>query len=106
MAATVFILDDHPVTSEGLKQIIERNGAFKVVGSATDGISALAEIKKLKPDIAVLDVNVPKMGGMELARELRGFRPPIPVIFLTMQDDEGTFNAAMDVGAQGYILKD
>lgn len=106
MASKVFIVDDHPVTSEGLKQIIERNGAFKVVGSATDGATALEEIKRIKPDIAVLDVNLPKVGGMELARQIRNFRPPIPVIFLTMQDDEGTFNAAMEVGAQGYILKD
>lgn len=106
MPAKVFIVDDHPITSEGLKQVIERNGSFEVVGSATDGLTALAEIKKATPDIAILDVNVPKMNGMELARELRSLRPPISVIFLTMQDDEGTFNAAMDVGAQGYILKE
>jgi DNA-binding NarL/FixJ family response regulator len=106
MAVKVFIVDDHPITSEGLKQVIDRNLSFKVVGSATDGPTALAEIKRLKPDIAILDVHLPKMSGMEVARELRALKPPIPVIFLTMQDDEGTFNAAMDLGAQGYILKE
>jgi DNA-binding NarL/FixJ family response regulator len=106
MRPKIFIVDDHPITTEGLRQVIERNETFDVVGSATDGLTALSEIKRVKPDIAILDVNVPKLGGMELARELRSFRPPVAVIFLTMQDDEGTFNAAMDLGAQGYILKE
>jgi DNA-binding NarL/FixJ family response regulator len=106
MPAKVFIVDDHPITSEGLKEVINRHPSFKVIGSASDGVTALAEIKRLKPDIAILDIHLPKMGGMEIARALRALKPPIPVIFLTMQDDEGTFNAAMDLGAQGYILKE
>jgi DNA-binding NarL/FixJ family response regulator len=106
MSARVFIVDDHPLTSLGLKQVIERNDAFSVVGTATDGETALAEIKRLKPDIAILDLHLPKMGGMEVARSLKGSQPPISIIFLTMQADEATFNAAMDVGAHGYILKD
>ena len=106
MPARVFIVDDHPITSEGIKEVIERDARFKVIGSATDGVTALAEIKRLKPDIAILDVHVPKLNGMEIGRALRALKPPIPFIFLTMQDDEGTFNAAMDAGAQGYILKD
>jgi DNA-binding NarL/FixJ family response regulator len=106
MPVRVFIVEDHPLTLEGLKQVIERNPGFQVIGSALDGETGLAEIKRLKPDIAILDVHLPKLTGMEVARSIGALKPRIPVIFLTMQADEGTFNAAMDIGAQGYILKD
>jgi DNA-binding NarL/FixJ family response regulator len=106
MTATVFIVDDHPIYRKGLQQVIERSPSFKVIGEAGDGATALAEIKRLKPNIAVLDFNMPKLSGLDVARAIRSLNPPVAVIFLTMQDDEGTFNAAMDAGAQGYILKE
>jgi DNA-binding NarL/FixJ family response regulator len=106
MPAKVFIVDDHPIFRHGLQQVIDRDPGFKVVGEAGDGLAALTEIKRLKPDIAILDVRVPGLDGMELARALQALKPSVAVMFLTMTDDEGTFNAAMDIGAKGFILKE
>jgi DNA-binding NarL/FixJ family response regulator len=106
MPAKVFIVDDHPIFRHGLQQVIDRDPNFTVVGEAGDGAVALAEMKRLRPDIAILDIRVPGLGGIELGRELRLLSPPVAIIFLTMTDDEGTFNAAMDLGAQGFIVKE
>lgn len=106
MPAKVFIVDDHPIFRHGLQQVITRDPGFTVVGEAGDGTAALAEIKRLKPEIAILDVRLPGLGGLELARALRALNPPVAIVFLTMTDDEGTFNAAVDLGAQGFIVKE
>ncbi|MCI0747526.1 MAG: response regulator transcription factor [Verrucomicrobia subdivision 3 bacterium] len=102
----VFIADDHPIFRHGLRQMIESDPRFQVVGEAGDGPTALAQIRKLAPDIAVIDVTMPKQGGLEVVRALRASRPPIACIMLTMHAEESTFNAAMDAGAQAYILKE
>jgi DNA-binding NarL/FixJ family response regulator len=106
MPSNVFIVDDHPIFREGLQQVIERSPSFKVVGQLGDGALAMNEMRRVAPDIAVLDVQLPKVSGIELAKSLRTLNPPIAVIFLTVQSDEGTFNAALDAGAKGYILKE
>jgi DNA-binding NarL/FixJ family response regulator len=105
MNSKVYIADDHPIFRHGLLQIIEQAGML-VVGDAGDGAAALEQIKLLRPNIAVLDVHIPKLNGIDIARALQDFNPPISVIFLTMNEDEATFNSAMDVGAKGYILKE
>ncbi len=102
----VYIVDDHPVFRHGLKQIIEADPAFDIAGEAGDDATALAAIQKLKPALAVVDVRLPKRGGLELVKTLRALRPPPACIILTMHGEESTFNAAMDAGARGYILKD
>lgn len=102
----VFIVDDHPVFRHGLKQIIEADAAFKVVGEAGDGVRALEEIEKASPSIAIVDVGLPRMGGIALVRSLRKLQPAPTCLMLTLSSDEGTFNAAMDAGASGYILKE
>ncbi len=106
MSSLVFIADDHPVFRHGLLNIIERAGSFKVVGDAGDGATALEQIKTLRPNIAVLDIHIPKLNGLEIARAIQNLKPAVSVIFLTMNEDEATFNSAMDVGAKGYILKE
>jgi DNA-binding NarL/FixJ family response regulator len=102
----VYIVDDHPVFRHGLKQIIMADRAFELVGEAGNDATALAEIKELKPAVVVVDVRLPKRGGLELVRALRSVRPCPACIMLTMHGEESTFNAAMDAGARGYILKD
>ncbi|MBI4661936.1 MAG: response regulator transcription factor [Verrucomicrobia bacterium] len=106
MQKQIFIADDHPIFRHGLRKLIEKQPSFKVIGDAGDGEAALGEIKRLKPDIAILDVNLPKMSGIEVARAIRRANSLMVVVFLTMRNDEGTFNTAMDLGAQGYILKE
>jgi DNA-binding NarL/FixJ family response regulator len=102
----VYIVDDHPVFRHGLKQIIQSDPAFEVVGEAGDDASALADLQKLRPALVIVDVRLPQRGGLELLRALRDARPSPACIMLTMHGEESTFNAAMDAGARGYILKD
>jgi len=104
--SSIVIVDDHPIFRRGLKEIIEGDSQFAVVAEAGDGETALREVKALKPEVVVLDLHLPKIGGLELVRTLRALAHPPAVIVLTMHSEEATFNAAMDGGAQGYILKD
>jgi DNA-binding NarL/FixJ family response regulator len=104
--ARIVIVDDHPIFRRGLKEIIESDRQFVVAGEAGDGETALQHIKALRPDVAVVDLHLPEMDGLQLVRAVRSLAHPPAVIVLTMHGEEGTFNEAMDSGAQGYILKD
>jgi DNA-binding NarL/FixJ family response regulator len=102
----IVIADDHPVLRRGLRQVIEGDPKLKVVAEADDGEAALAHVRGLKPDIAVLDLDMPKLDGFGVAREIRKSRIPVHIVFLTIHSEEDLFNAAMDLGAKGYILKE
>lgn len=100
------IADDHPVYRRGLSMIMAADPALKIVAEAEDGEAALACIRREEPDVAVLDVDMPKLGGFDVARELQASNLPTAIIFLTMYKDEGLFNKALDLGVKGYVLKD
>ena len=102
----IFLVDDHPVFRHDLKEIIQSDPRFEIVGECGDGEAALAEIPRAKPQVAILDVNLPRRTGLEVARALRAARPPVACLMLTMHAEESTFNAATDAGALGYLLKD
>jgi DNA-binding NarL/FixJ family response regulator len=102
----IVIADDHPVFRHGLRQLIEMEPGLKVLGEASDGLAALNMIQELRPDVAVLDVNMPHLRGFDVAREIQRQQLPVGIIFLTMHDDESMFNEALNVGAKGYLLKD
>jgi len=102
----IVIADDHPVVRRGLRQTIEADSRLKVVAEAADGEVALAQIQELRPAIAMLDLDMPKLDGLSVAREIRTKRLPVDVVFLTIHDDEDLLHAAMDLGARGYLLKD
>lgn len=102
----IVIADDHPIFRAGLKQIIENNPSFKVISDASDGETALNRVIEQKPDVVVLDVNMPKMTGFQVAEELKRKQCPTRVVFLTMHDDEAMFNKAMSLEVKGYVLKD
>ena len=102
----IVIADDHPVFRHGLRLIIESDARLKVVAEAADGARALDSIKNLKPDIAVLDVNMPALTGFEVVRELADGDTATKIIFLTMHKDEMMFNTALNAGVQGYLLKE
>ena len=98
-STTTLIADDHPIFREGLRKIIEREPGFKVVAEADTGTRALELIRELTPAIAVLDVVMPEMNGLGVARELQRLRLATSVVFLTMFKEEDMFNEAMDLGA-------
>lgn len=102
----LLIVDDHPVFRRGLREIIEEHERFDVVGEAPDGAVGLRLTTELKPDIVVVDVDMPKLNGLQMARALRKSKSPVQVVFLTMYKDEDMFNAALDVCVKGYVLKE
>jgi DNA-binding NarL/FixJ family response regulator len=101
-----FIVDDHPLFRQGLKQAIQSDERFELVGEAADGRTALAAIEELAPELAVLDVNLPDISGLDIARRLRDRQNATKLVFLTMLNEESAFNQAMNSGAQGFLLKE
>ncbi len=102
----ILIADDHPIFREGLVKTIERHDSFSIVGQAVNGAEALEKIRNLHPDIAILDVEMPAMNGIDVARTVYREALPTDLIFLTMYKDPAYFNAALDLGVRGYLLKD
>lgn len=102
----IIIADDHPIVRQGLRQVIEANGRLAVLGEANDGAEAIALIEELQPEIALLDVDMPNVDGFQTAREIQKRRLAVKIIFLTIHSEEDLFHSAMDLGANGYILKD
>jgi len=102
----ILIADDHPVLRMGLKQVIEADPHLRVVAEAGDGETALEQIAAQRPDVAVLDVDMPRLDGFGVAREMQRRRLATAIIFLTLHADENVFDEAMELGARGYILKE
>jgi DNA-binding NarL/FixJ family response regulator len=105
-STTLVIADDHPLFRKGLREVIESDPELQIIGEAGDGEMALSLIRQHTPPLVILDVDMPKMSGLVVARELRQGKSETEVIFLTMYKEEDLFNEAMDVGARGYVLKD
>jgi DNA-binding NarL/FixJ family response regulator len=103
---SVLIADDHPVLRAGLRQVLERDPSIRVVAEVGDGEAALDRIQADRPDIAVLDIEMPKRDGLDVVRELRRLALPTRVIILSLHDDETRVTDALALGARGYILKD
>ncbi|TLD70447.1 response regulator transcription factor [Phragmitibacter flavus] len=102
----LLIVDDHPVFRRGLREIIEENESLEIVGEASNGAEGLELAAKLQPDIVVVDVDMPELNGLDMARQLRKILSTSQVVFLTMYKDEDVFNAAIDLGVRGYVLKE
>ena len=103
---TIVLADDHPLLRKGLKEIIDEKGTLHIVGEAGDGEQALKLIQQLKPDIAIIDINMPKLSGLEVVKMIKQQKIKVDIIVLTMYDKENIFNRAMDLGVKGYIMKD
>lgn len=102
----VVIADDHPIFRRGLRQAIESDRSLLIVGEAGNGLEALQCIETSKPDVAVLDIEMPVFSGLEVASKVQKQRLPVEVVFLTMYKDEDMFNEALDIGVKGYVLKE
>ncbi|MEK6570821.1 MAG: response regulator transcription factor [Bacteroidota bacterium] len=103
---TLVLADDHPLFRKGLREVIDSDPALNIVGEAGDGATALKLIQQHTPTMAILDVDMPRMGGLTVAREIQKQKLETDVVFLTMYKEEDLFNEAMDVGARAYVLKD
>lgn len=103
---TVLIADDHPVFRRGLKDVFQEDQRFKVVGEAADGAEALRLIEKLRPAVTVLDIRMPHLSGVQVAREVASKKLSTRIVMLTMHADEELFDQAMELGVLGYVLKE
>ncbi len=101
----VLLADDHAVVRAGIRQFLEQAGDIQVIGEASDGEQAINMIEQLVPDVAVLDIQMPKATGIEVTREIRARRLPIGVLILTSYDDDPYISAVLKTGANGYVLK-
>jgi len=102
----VLVVDDHQLLRIGVRDAIGRESRFKIVGEAADGREALQLISTLKPDIVIMDIDMPLLNGLETIRAIRKLSLPVKVIILTMYNEEDMFNAAMDLNIKAYVLKD
>jgi DNA-binding NarL/FixJ family response regulator len=101
----VLIADDHGIVRSGLRMLLDRHNDLAVVGEAGDGVEALERSQAERPDVAVLDVSMPRMTGLQAAREIRAHVPDTRVLLLSMHDDERYFLEGLEAGAAGYVLK-
>lgn len=104
MPCRVLLADDHQIFRQGLRRLLEAAG-HEIVGEASDGREALKLARTLCPDIAVLDLSMPLLNGLDAGREMRRFAPEIKIILLTMYTDKGYVLQALRAGARGYVLK-
>ena len=101
----IVIADDHPIVRTGLRRVIEGEPDFEVVAEAGDGETGLELIRKLQPHVAILDLDMPKLNGFEVAGEIRRSNLSVEVIFLTIHREVDLLHKAMDIGGRGYIVK-
>jgi DNA-binding NarL/FixJ family response regulator len=103
---SVFLADDHAMVREGLAAVVAKDSRIEVAGQCGDGLKALDEILQAKPDVAVLDITMPGLNGLDVCRELSRKCPEMGIIILTMHDDEQFIARALRNGAMGYLLKE
>jgi DNA-binding NarL/FixJ family response regulator len=102
----VILADDHSVMRHGLRLILEQQEGFEVLGEARDGREAVNLAQALHPDVAVLDITMPNLNGIEAARQITDKHPEIAVVVLSMHADESYVLRALKAGARGYLLKE
>jgi DNA-binding NarL/FixJ family response regulator len=101
----VLIADDHGIVRSGLRLLLERQKGVEVIGEASDGVEALDMAVRERPDLAILDVKMPKLTGLQATRDIKAQAPEVAVLILSMHDDERYLFEALKAGASGYVLK-
>ncbi len=105
-AIRVLICDDHDLFRHGLRMVLEVEEGIEVVAEAADGEQAVAAVEELAPDVVLMDVRMPRMGGIEATRTIRQLYPTTRIIVLTVSDEEDDLYGAVKAGANGYLLKE
>ncbi|MEE9591520.1 MAG: response regulator transcription factor, partial [Thermodesulfobacteriota bacterium] len=104
--AKILIVDDHPIVRNGLKSILSRNPDYLLVGEAENGEEAYKKVLELKPDIVVLDIVMPRLGGIQVAERIKKFHPKTKIIILSMYKQKEYALCALRAGVDGFVLKD
>lgn len=106
MEIRLLIADDHPIFLKGLKEVIEMDADLKVIVSAKNGQEALHSFQSHNVDVVVLDIDMPRMNGLEAAEKMLHIQPSLPIIMLTMHKEKAPFLKALEIGVLGYVLKE
>ncbi|WP_438022114.1 response regulator [Sorangium sp. So ce233] len=101
----IFLVDDHPIVRDGLKALIDAQPDMTVVGEAADGLSAVEAVTQLEPDIVLMDISMPKLGGAEATARIKKARPAVQVVALTGYEDKTNVQPVLQAGASGYVIK-
>jgi len=102
----LFIVEDHQLFREGLKSMLKGREDIEIVGEAEDGLEAIRKIRKLKPDLVLLDLSMPKMGGISVMKEVKRELPDTRILALTIHESDQYVLEAFDAGTDGYCIKD
>jgi len=102
----VFLADDHVLVRQGFRRLLEDDPRIAVVGEAGTGLSAIEQCRELKPDVVVMDLSMPDLGGLEATAEILKTNPDTKILILSMYSNENYVRKALEVGAKGYMLKD
>jgi two-component system response regulator NreC len=102
----IIIVEDQTILREGLRSLLDFQPGLEIVGEAKDGLEAIRQVDKLLPDLVLTDLSMPRMGGIEVIREIKRKQPKVKIVALTVNDSEEYILAALKAGADGYILKD
>jgi DNA-binding NarL/FixJ family response regulator len=106
LSIRLLIVDDHPVVRDGLSGIFAGDQEFEVVGQAANGLEAVTKAQELQPDVVLMDLRMPEMGGVDAIKQLRKLSPSAHVLVLTTYDTDNEVLSAIEAGATGYLLKD
>jgi DNA-binding NarL/FixJ family response regulator len=102
----IILADDHTLVRRGIKKIICENPGLSVIGEAADGVEALELVEQLQPDLVILDVQMPRMNGLDTARHIKERWPEVKILVLTMHREEAYLRQAQDTGVDGFVLKE
>lgn len=106
MSVKIMLADDHILCREGIRQLLEFDGSIEVIAEVSDGQECLDKINTVLPDVLLLDINMPKMNGVEVLAEIRKRKIPVKVLILTVHNEVDYLVKAVDIGVDGYIVKD
>jgi two-component system invasion response regulator UvrY len=101
----VLLADDHSIVRAGLRRIVEESGEIVVIAEASDGNEAIKKVQETLPDVVVVDISMPGMDGLEVISQLRSYYPDLPILILSMHEEEQYVVRAISAGARGYITK-
>ena len=105
MVIRILLVDDHPVVRHGLRALLDLQPDWEVIDEAEDGSEAVDKVQRLNPDVVLLDISMPKMGGLEACRLIRETAPQCEILILTQHDSPQMLREALDAGARGYVMK-
>lgn len=103
---SILLVDDHALVREGTHALLQQDPNLQVIGEGRDGLQAIELCESLTPDLVIMDVNMPNMGGIEATRQIKRLCPRVAVLGLSAHDDEAFVMALLEAGAAGYLLKD